>query len=476
MTKPPEILARDDVWRTLSAMWARPRPDLAFVIGRRRVGKSFVLSRFARACGGIYYQATRRTESEQLAGLSRVIGDHFGDAALQSGVAFPSWEALFGYLLSRADGAPFLLVLDEFPYLASAAPALPSIVQRLWDHQIADSRMKLVLSGSFITAMTRLEGADQPLYGRRTVKLIVRPFAFHEAAAFLPGYSTRDQLLTYGMIGHLPGHLALVDPGRDLADNVAGLLLEATGRLVDDAAHLLDAFLAETDVPYAILSAIASGAQTWSGLTKQVGRSGGALLRPLGWLEEMDLIERVVPITESRPARSRRALYRITDPYLTFWHRLLAPLIHAGSIGMVDPARLWARVISPALDDHMGGVFEAICRDFVRVTDRLPFGPLRVGEWWDAPSQHQVDVVAVGEADLLVGECKWGPVTGAHLTQLRRRAELIRADLGTGSDVRLHLALFTARGEADETVRAEVEAGRVLLFTAADLLRPLASG
>ena len=60
------------------------------MFGRRRVGKSFLLSRFARATDGVHFQATRRTESEQLEGLSRVVGERFADAALVGGAALPS--------------------------------------------------------------------------------------------------------------------------------------------------------------------------------------------------------------------------------------------------------------------------------------------------------------------------------------------------------------------------------------------------
>lgn len=161
--KPAELFDRDAEWGTLAGLWQKPRPDLVFVAGRRRVGKSFLLTRFAEQVGGIYYQATRRTEAEQLAGLTRIIGERFGDSALQRGIAFPSWEDLFGYVRDRAAGQPFLLVLDEFPYLAETAPALPSVIQSLWDHDWRGTQLKLVLSGSYITAMNRLEHVDQPL-------------------------------------------------------------------------------------------------------------------------------------------------------------------------------------------------------------------------------------------------------------------------------------------------------------------------
>jgi hypothetical protein len=65
----------------------------------------------------------------------------------------------------RAGDEPFLFILDEFPYLSSAAPAFRSILQSLWDHEWPDTRLKPVLSGSHIAAMKQLEDADQPLYG-----------------------------------------------------------------------------------------------------------------------------------------------------------------------------------------------------------------------------------------------------------------------------------------------------------------------
>lgn len=467
--KPSSIHDREAEWRLLSTMWKRAGPELVFALGRRRIGKSFILSRFARAVGGIYYQATMRTEPEQLASLGRVVGQHFDDPALRRGVGFPDWEALFDYVTDRAGDAPFLLVLDEFPYLAGAAPALPSVLQKLWDHRWPDTRMKVVLSGSYVTAMKRLEEADQPLYGRRTARLAFAPFGFADVGNFLPHHDIRDRMIAYALFGNLPGHLALLDSTLTLGENVADSFLDPAGRLVDEAQHALDVFRTDAEVHYSIVETIANGEHTWKGITSRVGRSGGSLLRPLRWLEEMQLVSRVVPVTERDPRRSKRVLYRIVDPYLAFWHRTIAPLVNAGSIGLVEPIRLWDEVVRPRLDEHMGPVFEDICRGFVRRARNLPFQPLRVGEWWDADSKNQVDVVALGgSGELLVGECKWGRVTAAHLATLRSRAEQVRAELATPV-TSIHTVLFSGRGEVDDVVREEAAAGRTILITPAEL-------
>jgi AAA+ ATPase superfamily predicted ATPase len=132
-SRPPDLLDREREWRELDRAWTSGRPELALVLGRRRAGKSFLLARYARTRRGLYYQATRRTEAEQIDALSRAVGEHFHDAALTAGVPFPDWESLLRHLAGRAKRAPLLVVLDEFPYLVDSVPALPSILQAAWD-------------------------------------------------------------------------------------------------------------------------------------------------------------------------------------------------------------------------------------------------------------------------------------------------------------------------------------------------------
>ena len=470
LDKPPDVADRIREWDTLRALWLSPTPELAFVLGRRRVGKSYLLGRFAREVGGLYYQATRRTEAEQLARLSLAVGERFADDALRQGVSFPDWEALLEYLARRAGDAPFLFVLDEFPYLSDAAPALASILQLWWDHRWPATRIKLVLSGSHITAMRRLEAADQPLYGRRTRRMVFAPFAPEDVNAFVPTYEATDTLMTYGLVGGLPGHLSLLDPTLDLADNAAALLLDSSGRLADEAQHMLDAFLGDAAVHYSILEAVATGDQTWKGITRRIGRGGGAALRPLEWLIDMHILERTVPISERDPRKAKRVRYRVTDPYVAFWHRFVAPLAASGAIGLVEPSRLWSHAIAPHLNDYMGPVFEGACRQAVR-TGRvaLPFALMRVGEWWNAASTEQLDVVALGGArEMFIAECKWGAVHAVDLERLERRGQLLATELGGVRTT--HVAVFSASGRFDAPVARAIASGRVQGFSAHDVV------
>lgn len=463
MQKPADIVNREVEWKKLVELWEDPAGHLIFMHGRRRVGKSWLLHRFAQAVGGIYYQATRGTRREQINRLTRVVGEHFEDPILTAGAELPGWQELFEYVTDKAGEQPLLFIIDEFPFLADESPELTSILQTLWDHRWKESTFKMLLCGSHVTLMKQLEEYDQPLHGRRTARIAISPFIYRDIAAILPEWDSRDQLLTYAIFGGLPGHLDRIDPRRTLAENVGRLILDPSSRLYDEATHLLDSFGREADVHYSTLFAIATGARTWGKITDKVSRSGGALWPVIEWLQEMELVERQVPVTHDQPHKSKVSLYRLTDPYLRFWYRFVQPIYSSGSSGMATTDTLWKSRIEPRLDDYMGEVFEDICHDFVKTYLELPFDALRIGRWWTRDSQHEVDIVVRGtDGALFVGECKWGGVTGADLKKLRQRAQMIAGELDEVGEI--HYALFSGADEHDKRVAEAVEAGEVSYY------------
>lgn len=269
-------------------------------------------------------------------------------------MAFADREAMFGYLAERSRSRPLVLVLDEFPYLASSAPALPSIAQLVWDHRLESTQLKLILSGSHITAMRALTGPDQPLFGRRTGQVAVGPFSYRDAGRFVPEYSARDRMVLYAVFGVLPGHLALADPSATLAENVSRQVLDPLSRLYEEGAHVFDAFLPDAGVHYSVVEAIAGGEHRWRKISNRIGKRDAALKRPIDWLQEMDVVARVAPVTAYPNPGPKSVRYRPTDPYLVFWHRFVADNRARGIATLSGPDELWSTMVEPRLDEHMG--------------------------------------------------------------------------------------------------------------------------
>ena len=139
---------------------------LAVVWGRRRLGKSRLLTEWCRKHGGTYWVADESAAAIQRRYLADEMDTVFPGFSL---VVYPDWTALFTRLSTEASQRSWRgpLVLDEFPYLVAAAPELPSILQRWVDREKRTGGVVLALSGSSQRMMmSHILNSDAPLYGR----------------------------------------------------------------------------------------------------------------------------------------------------------------------------------------------------------------------------------------------------------------------------------------------------------------------
>ena len=81
--------------------------------------------------------------------------------------SFPGWEDALRYFVTLAGQDPVPLIIDEFPYLVKASPALPSLLRREIDSrgpsQGGGSRARILLCGSAMSVMGGLLAGNAPL-------------------------------------------------------------------------------------------------------------------------------------------------------------------------------------------------------------------------------------------------------------------------------------------------------------------------
>jgi hypothetical protein len=98
---------------------------------------------------------------------------------------YSSWDIAFDEIARLAESQRLAIVLDEFTYLIEAEPALPSILQRLWDHRLKRSNLLLILTGSHAGMIEReVLRYRSPLYNRATASLHLQPPPFGVLADF----------------------------------------------------------------------------------------------------------------------------------------------------------------------------------------------------------------------------------------------------------------------------------------------------
>jgi AAA+ ATPase superfamily predicted ATPase len=468
---------------SIDQILASRRSELIIVYGRRGAGKSALLAEALRNRPHLYYQATIRAVSQQLEDLTAALRT-YAPGLIVAG-ALPSFEefleALAGIAIARPD-QPSIIVVDELPYLAQADPAIPTVIQLWWDGiRRRDVRnLKVFLLGSQVSWMEEntLTGRA-PLHNRRTGQLKIDPLGYAEAALFYPAYSADERLAAYAIWGGLPSYVEEIDPERTLWENVREGVLRPSARLADEPTWLRFTDLRDDALYSSILRAIAEGNHRPSMIARAVGRERAEdVIYALDRLADLRLVQRVVPIHQIHQARSRQALYLLSDQYVAFWYRFVDRLRHLTGLNRLDEA---IESIRSTFDHYVSETaFEAICRQYVWRARAHGFFPSElaldtVGSWWAASQevQDQIDVVATDRGrTVLVGECKWSrqPIDSRDLDGLLAALRKAGSDLNPID--RPWRALFSRSGFTDDLRDMAAEPGsRLLLVTPEDLYR-----
>jgi hypothetical protein len=456
----------------LSHLYNSDHAELFVLYGRRRVGKTELLRAFCSDKPYLFFIATLSSDSEQLATFSQQIYG-FNHTEVPAGFTFPSWEAAFRALVDLPMQPRPIVVMDEFTYLISGNKAIPSILQKVWDEKLKNTRLLLVLCGSYIGMMeTEVLGYQAPLYGRRTAITLLRPLDLPSSSLFFPQYTPDEQFLAWAILGGMPYYLCTFNDQQDLFTNIRQQILNTqSGTLFSEPRLLLMEELREPRNYFSILRAIAQGRTRLNEITQASGVGEvNSVARYLDILQQMRLITRRVPATESQPEKSKKGLYQIDDHFLRFWFRYVHPNQSGLDLGLTDA--ILEQRIRPDLDHFAATAFEEAAQAFVAKltqTGRLAFLPERIGGWWDRDAEIDVLAISQSEKAALVGECKWSvnPIGINVLEDLKQKVDVL---LQNSEIQNVQYALFSRSGFTP-TLEVQASAEGVGLYTTEDLVK-----
>lgn len=412
----------------LETLYASGHAELFILYGRRRVGKTELLRAFCVNKPHIFFIATLSSDHDQLAAFSQDIY-RLIHADVPEGFSYPSWEAALR-ALGELPGRP-VIVLDEFTYLIGGNKAIPSILQKVWDERLKNSKVFMILCGSYIGMMeTEVIGYKAPLYGRRTGSTLLNPLELPTIPLFFPNYTPIQHIEAWAVLGGMPYYLSAFSDQVDIFANIREQILDVRGLLYTEPRLLLLEELREPRNYFSILRAIAQGSTRLNEIAQKAGVGDSPVTaRYLDILQQMRLVYRSVPATESQPEKSKKGIYHIADFFLRFWFRYVHPYQNALDLGMADG--ILEQRVRPTFEQFVSYGFEEAARAYVSRLARkaqLSFLPERIGSWWD--QSNEIDVLAVSDSEraLLVGECKWStsPVGSDILEDLKRKTQTLQ--------------------------------------------------
>ncbi|MGC5005376.1 AAA family ATPase [Streptomyces sp. DT203] len=482
--RPDRLFDKEDEWAALMSFSSDPHPGtgLGVVMGRPRQGKTLLLESVARATGGFYFCGQEATQAESL----RRLGEEY---ARYRQVAQPShwrdWKEGIDALLALGDTRPLPVIIDSFPDLVAASPALPSVIHgalRHLDRPPLESRARLLLGGETAPVMIRLFAHSSPLHTLAALKLDIQPLDFRKTAQLWGIDDPRLAFLVYTVVGGTPAYrYDYVDDDvpvdRDDFDAwVCRTILNPRTPLFHEARHLLDEETGPWShgVCHSVLAALARGCTTHGEIATFLGQQLTDASRTLALLRDHGLLQSQ---TDGLQPGVKR--HRIADPLLAFEHAVTRP--RRAALEQNDAETVWAGARTDFNSLVAGPQFAQVCREWaVRFADSAAFGADHVtasyGSLSDPSATAGLDAeVVVRRQDgpmagslLSVGLARWH--TGMDIHHLQR-LRCILDGLNSLEDVsHVRLALYGASGFSPELHAARAR-GEVMLVDLERLYR-----
>ncbi len=401
--------------------------QLVVLYGRRRVGKTETLREFCKGKQHIFYSCTQSTDKVQLSKFSKHILKE-DIPAKQYISEFADWESAFRSVLDFPFGdEKKLLIIDEFPYMCKGNKSIPSVLQNLWDAELKDKNVMIVLCGSAMSFIEKeLLAEKNPLYGRATGIYKMTEMGFYDAVKFFPNYSDKDKVLAYSILGGIPHYLRQFSAKLSLAENIKRNILTKGSVLYSEVDFLLHQELRETPIYNSIIEAVALGNTKLNDISqKSLVEDTSKTSVYIKNLIELGIVEREFSVDSKNKekANSNRGTYRLTDNFFRFWYAFGFTNFSQLEDGDIDG--VYDYVIAPALHEFASFTFEDVCKEFVREMQKkneLPFRYSKMGRWIgkttvrdkDAPkgvrvAETEIDILGIGKSgkEYLVGECKF---------------------------------------------------------------------
>lgn len=403
--------------------------------GRRRVGKSRLVERFAEQSGTpfLFYAATGASPEADLERLARdARASNLPSAALLASARPATWDAAFDVLAAvlPRDRAS-VVVMDEVPYLMDPEGAFEGTLQRAWDRVLETRPVLLILIGSDLSMMEALDSYGRPFH-QRGREMVLGPLDPAEVGAML-GLDAAEAFDAALITGGLPLICAEWPHGAGIWDFLSAALADPVSALLVSAERSLAAEFPQQAQARTVLSAIGSGERTFTNIARAAGGIGGTpLQRSLGILTDKRMIAAELPLSV-RPSKDRR--YRVADPYLRFWLRFLGPAMEEIERGRGD---LTLRRVRENWTSWRGRAVEPLVREALArllPDGQLPAAPA-VGAYWTRTNDVEIDIVGADRAPiakelLFVGSVKWlenSPFDRHDLAALLRHRAVLTPD------------------------------------------------
>lgn len=294
--------------------------ETILVYGRRRVGKSEIIRESLKdvQLPIVYFECKRSSSKLNLDNLTEI----FSKTLSLTNLSFESFDEFFDYAFRLSINHKYVLVIDEFSFLLDDDFTIESSIALAIDKYKNESNLKFIISGSYVTLMTKMIEYGSHSYGRFNHIMLIRPFDYYTSSLFYPNFTNEDKIKTYSVFGGIPYFNSLIDTNKNADQNIVDLIVKEDSILEHE---IIEMILSETN-KIALLNdliyTIGSGTTKYKDIVAKMNQYKNS--RPdylLNKLIEMNIVRKVTPINQKN--NPKKTNYVLDDNLIHFYYKYL---------------------------------------------------------------------------------------------------------------------------------------------------------
>ena len=320
------FVGREEEIMTLQSLLNSEQADLVAMIGRRRIGKTYLVKNAFKNQFAFHITGVKNTDKETMiqafvAKIEELSKSKFPITAPNNWME--AFRLLKNYLLSIKGNQKKIVFLDEFPWMDSHKSGFLSAFEFFWNDWAVDQNIAVVLCGSSTSWMlANVLNNKAGLHNRITKYIRLEPFTLRETQQLLhargmklPNYEIVQLYMT---LGGVPYYLNEVQNGESVIQSIDRILFSEKSSLKNEFQNLYRALFDQYE-KYELVVKTLSMKQ--KGLTRQEIiestkiSNGGGLTRILTELEECSFIKSFQPFGKEK----KDLIYRLVDEYSLFY-------------------------------------------------------------------------------------------------------------------------------------------------------------
>ncbi|MCB9426623.1 MAG: AAA family ATPase [Flavobacteriales bacterium] len=324
------IIGRKEEQAEMRSYLNDEKSHLIAVIGRRRVGKTFLIR-----------ETYKENKVFEMTGLKDAeVDKQLINFALQMNLFFPSeklhdtppdWLRAFNQLtqqLSQLDTTKKpVLFFDELPWIAGKKSGFTEALAHWWNNWASQQNIVVVICGSAASWMIEnVVNAKGGLHNRLTKLITLLPFTLAETKAFFEHKNIQlsDYQIAqlYMAIGGIPHYLEQIEKGKSAAQNIQNICFSKDGVLRNEFDNLYPALFENATNHIAVIKALSDKSMGLERkeLLKATGKSDGGYFSNV--LKELE-ISGFITVYEPLEKKKKGSLYRLSDEYSLFYLRFI---------------------------------------------------------------------------------------------------------------------------------------------------------